>query len=171
MSSVQSTTSSKARLLHVVTPNKDWKLSSRARAFFAVALTSWNQLPEELCLAPSLQMFRRLLKTLLFREALHSDPGWLYVSCPAIVGGLASGAIWLYAVNCLIFFCLIIGPARLALMIDMTQEESRDLYWRRNHQASQSSKGELCATRAIFCLPGFYAYMNWFLFLMFICVY
>lgn len=50
------------------------KSARRGRAFSAVAPVLCNQLPVELCLALSRLMFRKLMKTWLFREAFQCNP-------------------------------------------------------------------------------------------------
>ncbi|KAF7237554.1 hypothetical protein EYD10_15747 [Varanus komodoensis] len=44
------------------------RVSTRRRAFSAVAPHLWNALPREICLAPSLFAFRRQAKTFLFKS-------------------------------------------------------------------------------------------------------
>lgn len=53
-------------------PAKNFLKTTRSQAFSVVAPSVWNCLPVELCLAPSLQDFKKQLKTHLFQEAFEA---------------------------------------------------------------------------------------------------
>ena len=55
--------------LRDLTLGEAWKEKTRNRAFLAVAPRLWNALPTEIRLAPSLGVFKRQLKTWLFKQA------------------------------------------------------------------------------------------------------
>lgn len=59
-------------LLCVATPREARKRLTRNPAFLVVAPSLWKRLPVELCLAPSLPVFERMLKTSLFEEGFES---------------------------------------------------------------------------------------------------
>ena len=52
-----------------LTPREAWKEKTRNRAFSAVAPRLWNNLPPDIRAAPSLGIFKKQLKTWMFRQA------------------------------------------------------------------------------------------------------
>ena len=67
--------------LRGLTPREAQKERTRNRAFSAVAPRPWNGFPSEICLAPSLGIFKSHLKTWLFRQAFPLVNSWILSFC------------------------------------------------------------------------------------------
>ena len=69
LSSTCRTHASQEVRLRSLTLREARKEKIRNRAFLAMAPCLWNSLPSEICMAPSLGIFKGQLKTWLFRQA------------------------------------------------------------------------------------------------------
>ena len=67
--------------LRGLTPREVRKERTRNQAFSVVAPRLWNTLPTEICLVPSLGVFKSHLKTWLFRQAFPPVNSWNLSFC------------------------------------------------------------------------------------------